>query len=79
MKRLRTNFEDPGWRIQLGEKLKEHLFFQNLLKVLGGRIFSFDTIFLKLENITKGLKSNNAAYKIKYAEQPAGLGFGSPH
>ena len=62
-KKIKTNFEDPEWRIQLGEKLKEHLFFQNLLKVLGGRIFSFDTIFLKLENITKGLKSNNTAYK----------------
>ena len=25
-------FDDPEWRIDLGEKIKEHLFFQNLLK-----------------------------------------------
>ena len=61
---IQGEFDDPEWRIELGGKIKEHLFFQNLLKVLSGRIYRFDSIFLKLENITKGLKSNDAAYRV---------------
>lgn len=61
---IQGGFDDPDWRIDLGIKLKEHLFFQNLLKVLGGKIYSFDNIFLKLENITRGLKSDDTDYKV---------------
>ncbi len=31
-------FAAREWRVALGERLKEHLFFQNLLKVLGGQL-----------------------------------------
>jgi DEAD/DEAH box helicase domain-containing protein len=61
---IHDEFGNPEWRIELGDKIKKHLFFQNLLKVLGGKIYSFDNIFLKLENITKGLKSKDTAYKV---------------
>ena len=60
---IENDFFDDDWRIKLGDKLKEHLLFQNLLKVLGGNILSFDDIFLKLENITKGLKGSGSAYR----------------
>ena len=54
-----AKFNDPAWHINLGLKLKEHLFFQNLLKVLGGNIHSFADIFSKLEKVTKGLKDTD--------------------
>lgn len=61
---IQGEFDDAAWRIELGNKIKEHLFFQNLLKALGGKIYSFDNIFLRLENITRGLKSDDADYKV---------------
>ncbi|MEA3266892.1 MAG: DEAD/DEAH box helicase, partial [Candidatus Fermentibacteria bacterium] len=58
------NFTDPAWHIELADKLKEHLFFQNLLKVLGGKIHGFDDLFIKLEKITKGLKNTGRPYRV---------------
>lgn len=57
-------FDDPGWRIILGEKIKEHLFFQNLLKTLKGKILSFENIFSQLEKVTRGLNTDNRPYKM---------------
>jgi DEAD/DEAH box helicase domain-containing protein len=59
------DFDDPDWRVAFGNSIKEHLFFQNLLKALGGRIHSFDDIFVKLEKVTKRLKTGNYPYKVK--------------
>ncbi|MCK4377890.1 MAG: hypothetical protein KAW01_01020, partial [Deltaproteobacteria bacterium] len=53
------------WRIALGERLKEHLFFQNLLKVLGGRAVSFDDIFHRLKHVTRGLQDTASDYRLK--------------
>jgi DEAD/DEAH box helicase domain-containing protein len=62
------NIDDNTWRIALGNKIKAHLFFQNLLKTLNGKIRSFDDIFSQLEKITRGLKNeqndNHCEYKI---------------
>ena len=58
------NFDDPDWRIALGTIIKEHLFFQNLLKTLRGKIHSFDDIFFQLEKVTKGLKVDDIQYKL---------------
>ena len=44
--------------------MKEHLFFQNLLKALRGSIHSFDDIFIQLEKVTKGLRSDDHTYKV---------------
>ena len=57
-------FNDPAWHIDLGIRLKEHLFFQNLLKVLGGKIHGFNDIFAKLEKVTKGLKDTDKQYRV---------------
>lgn len=61
---LPGEFGDAEWRINLGETLKEHLFFQNLLKVLGGKIHDFSDIFSKLEKVTKGLKDTDQQYRV---------------
>ena len=56
-------FEDPQWKLDLGEKLKEHLFFQNLLKVLKGEIGSLDDILARLEKVTRDLLHTEDSYK----------------
>ena len=58
------DFNSPDWRIALGNKIKEHLFFQNLLKTLKGKIHSFDNIFTQLEKVTRDLKSDDMLYKV---------------
>ncbi|MBU1737088.1 MAG: DEAD/DEAH box helicase [Proteobacteria bacterium] len=57
-------FDESGWRFDIGAKLKEHLFFQNLLKVLGGTIYGFDNILVKLEKVTRSLKNTDSHYKV---------------
>ena len=59
-----VQFSDNKWHTNLGSKLKEHLFFQNLLKVLGGKIYGFDAILNKLEKVTKGLKNTDNQYRV---------------
>ena len=56
-------FHSPKWRIALGEELKTHLFFQNLLKILKGKIYSFEDIFIQLEKVTKEFKNEEIKYK----------------
>jgi DEAD/DEAH box helicase domain-containing protein len=58
-------FAAREWRVALCERLKEHLFFQNLLKILGGRTVSFDDIFHRLENVTRGLQNIDTDYRLK--------------
>lgn len=61
---LSGDLSDTDWRLELGEKLKGHLFFQNLLKVLGGVVHSFDEIFTKLEKVTKALQGTERDYRL---------------
>ena len=61
---IQGDFNDTGWRITLGEKVKKHLLFQNLLKTMRGTIHSFDDIFTQLEKVTKGLKTDDHPYKV---------------
>lgn len=60
---ISCEFNDNDWRKHLAEKLKEHLFFQNLIKALRGKILKFEAIFAQLEKVTKGLKTNDSQYK----------------
>jgi len=60
---IQGEFQDTQWQVDLGNKLKEHRFFQNLLKVLNGKICGFDEILTRLEKVTKGLKYSENAYK----------------
>ena len=59
----KENFEKNEWRVVLAGRLKEHLFFQNLLKILGGKIRSYDEIFNKLEKVTPELRNAELNYR----------------
>lgn len=61
---LEKDFEDVDWRIELGEKLKGHSFFQNLLKVLKGESKSYGDILFELEKCTANLRSLVQDHKI---------------
>ena len=56
---IQGDFAEPGWRIELGKKLKENLFFHNLLKILAGKIFAFDKLLDELTRVTRGLKNDD--------------------
>ncbi len=61
---LEKDFEDMKWRCELGEKLKGHSFFQNLLKVLKGESKSYGDILFELEKCTASLRSFSSKQKI---------------
>ena len=50
------------WRIELGRRLKNHLFFQNLLKVLGNRPRDYAEVLVELGRVTPELKQAPAGY-----------------
>ncbi|WP_462270445.1 DEAD/DEAH box helicase [Desulfobacter sp.] len=56
-------FDDPQWKVALGTRLKEHLFFQNLLKILKGEICGMDDILERLERVTRALKHTKNTYR----------------
>ncbi|MEA3333398.1 MAG: DEAD/DEAH box helicase [Pseudomonadota bacterium] len=60
---IQGDFADPEWRIKLGEKLKEHLFFHNLLKILAGKVSGFSQLFDDLTRVTRGLNNDDKTYK----------------
>jgi DEAD/DEAH box helicase domain-containing protein len=53
-----------AWQVKLAEELKGHLFFQNLLKVLGGAIHSYDEILDRLAKVTPELRDTPRAQQI---------------
>ena len=62
-KDITGRFNSSKWRIALGDKLKTHLFFQNLLKILKGKIHGFQDIFIQLEKVTREFKDETIQYK----------------
>lgn len=54
---------DGPWRAALREKLKGHLFFQSILRVLGGRVRRYADILTDLERVTPEFKSAPETYK----------------
>ncbi len=48
--------EGVDWRVELGEGLKGNLFFQNLLKALGGRSREIDELLDQLEKVTPDMR-----------------------
>ncbi len=52
------------WRVDLGVKLKEHLFFQNLVKIIDSRIVPFNDLVEELERIMPGLKETAPEYRV---------------
>ncbi|RLB36545.1 MAG: RNA helicase, partial [Deltaproteobacteria bacterium] len=61
----KENFKQDQWRVELGKKLKEHLFFQNLLKALGGKVKSYDQVLAKLEKVTLELREGSRTYQTR--------------
>ena len=57
-------FENNDWRIELGKKLKEHLLFQNLLKILRKSLLSFDKLIDELNKVTRITQSTDKRYRI---------------
>ncbi|MDO9528357.1 MAG: DEAD/DEAH box helicase [Syntrophales bacterium] len=57
------DFEKDEWRVDLCEKLRSHLFFQNLLKVLGGGTRGYDDILGELEKVTPEFQNAESSYK----------------
>lgn len=57
-------FEQNAWRIALADRLREHVFFQNLLKVLSGQILEFVKLLEELSRITPELRDASEAYRI---------------
>jgi DEAD/DEAH box helicase domain-containing protein len=57
-------FNNDEWRLELGERLKGHLFFQNLLKALGGQACGFSEILEKLEKVTPELRDADSEFNI---------------
>ncbi len=56
-------FDDPAWRVELGERLKGHTFFRNLLTVLGGRVLAYDDVLYELKQATAELGEAYPAYR----------------
>ena len=50
-----------AWAVALGDALKGHAVFQNLLKVLGGQPRGYDTLLAALGPVTPGLADADAA------------------
>lgn len=56
------DLSDPSWRVELGEALKSHPLFRNLLTVLKGRVKSLEQLDEALTRATPELKDSDAAY-----------------
>ncbi|MFO7762057.1 MAG: DEAD/DEAH box helicase [Desulfobia sp.] len=58
-----TEWPDYSWRLMLGEKLKNHIFFQNLLKILNGRVRPYDSVISELVGTARELKNGDEIYQ----------------
>ena len=55
-------FHEPGWRVALGERIKGHYFFQNLLKAMNGKPQGYAKILEQLERVTPELRGSPGRY-----------------
>ncbi|WP_136797070.1 DEAD/DEAH box helicase [Desulfosediminicola ganghwensis] len=60
---IKGDFAENGWRIKLGEQLKQHLFFHNLIRILKGGVSSYEEIFLQFEKINKEFRDGDRKYQ----------------
>jgi len=56
-------FKESSWRVHLGERIKGHYFFQNLLKALEGKPRSMEDILVRLEQVTPELRGAPPEYR----------------
>jgi DEAD/DEAH box helicase domain-containing protein len=57
-------FDEVTWRIALADRLRGHVFFQNLLKVLGGHAVEVGELLDELARISVELQPSNGIYRI---------------
>ncbi len=58
-----AEFGENAWRFELAEHLKGHYFFQNLLKVLGGKPRTFAEVFEEIQGRTHGFKEADSTLR----------------
>ena len=59
---------DEQWRIDLGDELKQHAFFRNMLLVLNNRIMSLQQIAAQIRNIDETLPDAHDEFIFKLLE-----------
>ena len=52
-----------AWQVKLAEDLKNHSFFQNIIKLMKGRLLSYDDIFYELDKYYPDLRDAGERYK----------------
>ena len=58
-----SSWEDPAWRVGLGEQLKSHPFFRNVLTVLKGKVRSLERLERALLQATPELQQGVPEYR----------------
>lgn len=60
----KAQLDNDNWRVDLGSRLQEHLFFQNLLKSLKGQIRSYEEVVGELDGLIAGIGDTPWQYKV---------------
>ena len=63
----------PDWLIDLGRKLKGHLFFQNLIRILKGRVTPLEELVDQLDRCTVGSLAQDRPYRRHLLESLVAL------
>lgn len=53
---------DPAWAVALGEKLRGHTFFRNLVRVLGNEVLALDAVGVELRKVDPSLAEADASF-----------------
>ncbi|MDR0549717.1 MAG: DEAD/DEAH box helicase [Deltaproteobacteria bacterium] len=63
----KAEIDQPEFRLELGENLRRHAFFRNLLSLIGGRFIQISPFLRELNSIYPSLRENNASKMALYA------------
>jgi DEAD/DEAH box helicase domain-containing protein len=64
---------DPAWTVELGEKLRTHMFFRNLVRVLGNKVLALDEIAQQLCKIDASLAGAESFFVQQLVESMLAL------
>jgi len=60
---VNTDVRSTAWRIELGERLQSHVFFRNLIVLLGRRLHTLDELIQELEKVVQGFDRADWQYQ----------------
>jgi DEAD/DEAH box helicase domain-containing protein len=60
---VNTDVGSTAWRIELGERLRSHVFFRNLIVLLGRRLYTLDELIQELEKVVQGFAQADRQYQ----------------